>query len=272
MKFFLEAWLEEAVVYLSFICKNGKRKNEFVSNQDRIDRFVGIYLSMHENVNMQMVLDHPDIKWSFEHLSGNSNITIDDILNNSNTGWDISYFCQENPNATVEFAIDFVNRFPETEEDVFSGLSCNSFLKLNVVLENIDRPWNWVQLSDSLNITISDVLNNLYLPWVWKELAQNKSISIDDVLTNPTLPWECIWDYESLSNERKRYDNLDKLRWDKYDDNFVKRSIFLLEETKVCFMTTMLYFKNNVIEELMAYVWHPARIYIWKNLTDEVDL
>ncbi len=248
MKFFLEVWLAEAVDYLSDICKNGKRKNEFVGNQNRIDRFVGVYLSMHENVNMQMVLDHPDIKWSFEHLSGNSSITRDDMLNNPKPmRWDIIYFCQENSNATVDDAIDFVNRFPETEEDVFSGMSCNSCITLDDVLENIDRPWHW------------------------SELSMNKSISIDDVLTNPTLPWECIWDYESLSNERKRHDNLDKLRWDKYDDDFVKRSIFLLEETKVCFMTTMLYFKNNVIEELMAYVWHPARIDIWKNLTDEVD-
>ena len=99
-------------------------------------------------------------------------------------------------------------------------------------------------LSLNPNITWDIVINNLDIPWNFKMLSYNINITWDIVRKYPDYDW----DYSALyANEQLTYKN------------------FFIEKVK----NIQLYFKNNIVEELMMYVWHPSRIEKWKFLDND---
>jgi hypothetical protein len=98
-------------------------------------------------------------------------------------------------------------------------------------------------LSGNPNITWDIVKNNPHKAWDYKMLSCNPNITWDIVRENPDKPW----DYNLLwSNEQLTY-----------------KKLFIEKVSDI-----MKYFKNNVVEELMIYIWHPDRFDIWKNYDD----
>ena len=73
---------------------------------------------------------------------------------------------------------------------------------------------------------------------------QNPNITLDIVKSNPDKKW-C---YLKLTNSRKKDVTKDIIV------EIIKKQI--------------LYFREQVTEELMSVMWHPSRVHIWKYLDD----
>jgi hypothetical protein len=55
-------------------------------------------------------------------------------------------------------------------------LSSNSNINVNIIKENINKPWNWRSLSCNPNITLQFVKENLDKPWNWNLLMIHRNI------------------------------------------------------------------------------------------------
>ncbi len=60
-------------------------------------------------------------------------------------------------------------------------LSWNPNITFDIVLNNLDKPWNWYYLSANSNITFDNVLNNPDKHWNWYYLSFNPNITFDIV-------------------------------------------------------------------------------------------
>lgn len=58
-------------------------------------------------------------------------------------------------------------------------------LYISMILQNLDKPWNWQCLSINPNITIDHILKYPNLPWVWFELSRNPNITIEHIFQYP---------------------------------------------------------------------------------------
>jgi hypothetical protein len=86
---------------------------------------------------------------------------------------------------------------------------------MDIVLHNLDKPWDWHQLAFNPNITWQNIIDNLdhfntnniwrkisiqkevtkdllckNLPWNYRELLYNKSLTCDMISELPDLPWD----------------------------------------------------------------------------------
>jgi hypothetical protein len=110
-----------------------------------------------------------------DNLNGNSNITMDFVLNNPKIKWN-TYNLSRNPNITIQD-----------------------------VLNNPQIEWSGYSLSYILNITIQDVLRYIR---TGEGLSENTNITIFDVKNNPRIAW--YWDrlsYNNMSKGKERYIN-----------------------------------------------------------------
>ncbi len=81
------------------------------------------------------------------------------------------------------------------EEDgtYWEDLSWDKNIDFQLIIENLDKPWNWNCLS--LYRTWEEIQNNPTLPWDYYEVSRNQSVNENIVLQNQDFPW----DFEGLS-------------------------------------------------------------------------
>ena len=77
-------------------------------------------------------------------------------------------------------------------------LSRNKNTAPEIVNDNIDMPWDWYGLSCNENITWEFVKENIDKPWYWYNLSNNPNITWEVVKENIDKPWD--W-YELSSNK-----------------------------------------------------------------------
>ena len=53
-------------------------------------------------------------------------------------------------------------------------LSSNIIITWNIIKNNLDKPWDQNNISKNLNINIENINNNLDKPWNWEILTQNE--------------------------------------------------------------------------------------------------
>ena len=89
-----------------------------------------------------------NIRWRYDKLSSNPNITIEFIKANldKNFNWFL--------------------------------LSSNSNIKLSDIENNLDLPWDWSGISKNPNITIEFILENRDKPWDWDCISCEQNITI----------------------------------------------------------------------------------------------
>ena len=54
-----------------------------------------------------------------------------------------------------------------------------------LVLETLEKPWDWNRLSANPNIDQEDVLNFPDLPWNWRFFSMNPNLRFEFVLEHP---------------------------------------------------------------------------------------
>ena len=67
-----------------------------------------------------------------------------------------------------------------------------------------DRDWDFEKLSKNPNMTIRIVMKNLDKPFNWKELTRNSGIKICDIESTPALKWdkESIFENPNMTREQ----------------------------------------------------------------------
>ena len=127
----------------------------------------------------------------------------------------------------------------------WSELSRNPNITMDIVEANMDKPWDWDRLSFNPNIVWDIVENNMDKPWHWHALSSNPNITMDIVEATLDKPWS----WKGLSrNDFKHDKEMFELR--------VKKQQFIQE---------------NVFEELVKIAMHPKRIEKYLDMDYNID-
>lgn len=102
---------------------------------------------------------YPHLKWHWDRISMNKNMTEEVIRQNPDIPWDYESM-SHNPNITLQF-----------------------------VLENLDKPWDYEALSCHPNISFQDILQHPEVPWNHKGISCNRKVKMTDVLNHPEIKW-----------------------------------------------------------------------------------
>lgn len=71
---------------------------------------------------------------------------------------------------------------------LFANLSRNPTMRMQFILDNPDRPWDWDQLSANIGITLADIKLYSQFPWSWNYICENPNIRIQFVLDHQDMP------------------------------------------------------------------------------------
>ena len=50
---------------------------------------------------------------------------------------------------------------------------------MEIVNNNLDKPWSWYALSTNSNIILENIQDNIVKPWVYRYLSINPNLTID---------------------------------------------------------------------------------------------
>ena len=85
-------------------------------------------------------------------------------------------------------------------------LSCNPNITWEIIQDNPDKPWDWMWVSCNPNITWKIIRDNPDKPWNWYMISENPNITWDIVQDNPDKPWD--WEEisdNSMSKEKEKW-------------------------------------------------------------------
>ena len=97
--------------------------------------------------------------------------------------------------------VDGLNQFRYSADDRLPGRmiknkkgekTVTSYQFIDFFEKNIDKEWDWYQLSCNINITIDIVESHPNKPWRWDGLSSNANITFDTVLRYPKKALELV--------------------------------------------------------------------------------
>jgi len=116
-------------------------------------------------------------------LSGNSNITFEDILKHPNINWN-NVGMSKNKNITY----NIVKSNPTIIWD-YNKLSANQSITFEDVMNSLDKPWNFTDLSYNPNITWDMIKYTPEFQWDYELLCCNPNLTFDIIEDNRDIPW-----------------------------------------------------------------------------------
>jgi hypothetical protein len=186
-------------------------------------------VSQNPSISMEIIVANPAFPWDWPLLSQNPSISIEIIVANPAFPWDwprISHRITSTELLQVvphDAQIDWYWISTAAHVDLnimkkyidlwdWTGLSFNTSVTIDIILEYADRSWTWRDVSQYSKITIEHVLAHpeilwcwiglsanpsiiisdedlRTLPWDWYFLSKNPAISLDMIKNNPTCPW-----------------------------------------------------------------------------------
>lgn len=197
-------------------------------------------LSGNINLDVETIISHPNLDWDFSELQSNNNLTFKDIKkiqeyfdfeidyselsSNKNItddniydegidkDWDYESLMVENKNISLDCYIEMYD-LDLIDDEFYNFLSMSNCLNATYVFDNIDKDWDWFQISKNIslkdikafftiapwderalscnpNVNIEFVKNHLDIDWDWSRLSINKGIKIQDIFNNLDLPWD----------------------------------------------------------------------------------
>lgn len=140
------------------------------------------FISKNPNITWDLVCKHPDIKWDYRMLS--SHIDPQVFFNNPKKFFSYQHL-SSNPKLTIQDIINYKHKNWN-----FNLLSKNPGIKYTDILDNPKLGlWNYKYISENPNLRIQDILNFPEKSWDMFEFSNNPSLSWSDVLNNPELNW-----------------------------------------------------------------------------------
>lgn len=287
------------------LCENSNITIQFIKNNKKNINFDYYNIFKGKLLTYNMIKKNKDflfdgcskqrIKDYFDILCQNPNITMKDIQENPHI-FNCLRNLSRNPNITWEFIKSKIDENNQSLINInWSRLCINSNLKFedikyiwlnypnvfiehkfgvnpnitwDIVKNNMDIPWNWLDISENCNITwhiIKNNLNNNLYNWNWGSISMNQNITWDIVESNPEMPW----DYNGLSlNPNITFEIIDANPDKPWIWTFILTNNFIKE----IYMRRKLsdWFKRSELkEELMKAVWHPRNFWKFKYLDPE---
>lgn len=117
--------------------------NYILANINATNTFNWDTISMHPNIKLKDVLEHPELPWNWILFSKNPNVTLTDVLEYPELPWD--WYC----------------------------ISEYTNITLHDIITHSELPWNWEAISINSYILVSDVFDNPDMPWHWGYLSSN---------------------------------------------------------------------------------------------------
>ena len=105
-------------------------------------------LSNNENITIEFVLQHLDLKWAWYYLSCNESISFNGIINSLDLPWN------------------------------WNKISCKKSITLDIIEPNLTLPWKWNYMSRNENITISFIEKYIDKDWNWESLSFCKYLTM----------------------------------------------------------------------------------------------
>jgi hypothetical protein len=126
------------------------------------------YIKMYETL-------YPKLKWNYNMLSANQNITWDIVKANPNRSWNYGTL-SSNPNITW----DIIKANPRIKWD-YGEMSSNPNITWDIVKANPDKKWAYDILTKNPNITLDIIKSN-----------NNKNWDYYHILLNPNIEWKSV--------------------------------------------------------------------------------
>ena len=138
-------------------------------------------ISARSGITIEFLLKYPNKPWCWKSLTRNSSIRISDIIEHKNLSWDWSAITRRS-----DVSPEDLKQLPEVCWDWYAFTSCSK-CKLSYILENPNENWNWRLLSERVGENV--LKNNFDKPWDWNELSRNPSISFGFKRKYKDKPW-----------------------------------------------------------------------------------
>jgi hypothetical protein len=194
------SWSWWEVAYDVGLVKNSVFYNLHDVNEENYDSVIipEVEFLNSDEIDMTYILklkEYKDITLEWQIISDSNykfNITIEDIKNNINLPWDWDVVAMRN-DITVEFVRGHLDLFQYS----WRNLTINSSISINDILENETLPWDWNVIYERKNydgihdVNIEYISKNLQKGWNWDELSITTNVSMIDLY--PNLPWN--WEY-----------------------------------------------------------------------------
>jgi hypothetical protein len=189
-------------------------------------------LATNPNITIDIVKKHPKYKIKISNMSGNPNIDWDYIHTNPNIDWNgisLGY----NSNLTIgnimesnnllitqNHNIGLLTSIIKENKDKYDYLKKLLIHPLdipwNVIEDNLNRPWNYEEISTYDNITLDIVKHNPDINCIFNNLSRNSHITLDIIKSHP----EIHWDYSTYSFNPNvslsEFENNPKFPWNMY--------------------------------------------------------
>lgn len=175
-------------------------------------------VSLNSSITFEYVTAH-DFDWEWKYLS--LKIHIDHISTNPDKPWDWGYICN-NPTISEQFIENNLEKINWHE-------LCLDNISIEFVIKHKNRDWDWNEVS-FLPVTMDIVLNNIDIPWNFETLTANDGITSQNILDYPAFEWN--WDYFA---DKYMIENIDKL-FRKESKEMIKRKLHHYLLSDISFM------------------------------------
>ena len=160
---------------------------EFINNHSP-ESWNWYVVSCNPNITWKDINDFPHLLWDWNGILRNPNVTPDMIdlykqflqIINSCDWKSVS----SNPNLTLEF----INKHSDVKWDWHYYLSKNQYITLDIIIANLDKPWNWPKVSMNYNLTLDFINQHPNVNWDWNMISRN--MNLDTIDANPDLKWD----------------------------------------------------------------------------------
>lgn len=129
-------------------------------------------------------------KWNWRVVSRNSNISKDDIVNNSTWSWNRE-FIMLNPNITMNDI--FNNGNTKLKRFIDKKYIIEICQNPNITMETVKKypgfGWQWDLIIKNPGIYPKDVFENIDIPWNLDYLSGNPNLTPNDIESHPEIKW-----------------------------------------------------------------------------------
>lgn len=228
----------------------------------------------------------------WDSLSKSKFIRIEFIIKNIDLPWKWNSICGYNYSITPEI-VD-VNPTLPWNYDCLSG-NVNFPVDVKFIRKNINRFWNWRNLTRHPNITLKDIYDNMDLPWYlksvfhnpnidftllhkitpnidWEKLSRNKAITVDIIKANPYLPWSESGLMTNPNINQEIFEMFPNMKWNwvvmssRVNIDFVIKNN--IDMFSMYFLSTSQYIKMN---DIMTYELEWDSIALCRNPNITID-
>ena len=146
------------------------------------------YSSIYMNIND--ILDHPELKWDWSHVSHNPSVTMEIVLSNIIKPWNWVRLSRH-PNITMSDIESHMN-LPWIWK--WYGVGQNPNLTMAMIETHPDMDWDWNGISKRMKLTVDLLRQYADKPWDFVKFCQvNPSITLELLCATPDLPWNYYW-------------------------------------------------------------------------------